>query len=634
RRLEVLDLPRDLGRAEKAAWARKLSMTQAITLTGRVVVDPYDIIRRDPWVKLKRYDLRTVAKSLLGEEKLEMSGSSEITTLWKGGLEDLKRLVNYNRRDSELAMRLLLEKGLLDKFFEIAKISGLLLQDALGGQSMRHECKLLHEFRKRNFVMPCKPDGAELTKRKAEREEAGLKGALVLEPETGLHASGCTIVLDFTSLYPSLIKAFNICPTTWLKNVGPDSPPHFTSPFNTCFVKPEVREGVLPAIVRELINTRAAVRAQARTEVDNEKKRILNAKQLALKDMANSLYGYTGFVHGRIYVMDIANTITAYGRDTITNAKKIIEDNFPYKVIYADTDSTFIKTDIVDLDAAQEMGIKISRFVTERLPGLELKYEKLFRTFLIETKKRYAGWCFEKEKDGWKDKIEMKGIETVRRDWCALTSETMNKVLDIVLREGDVKKAAKFVRDVIADLIAGKVPLEKLTIVKGITKDLEEYDGVQPHVELAKKIVSRDPTKQRMVGERLEYVIVKGNALLSKRAEDPEFVKAKGMEIDSTYYIENQLLPPLERIFESVGVSRTELIHGTKQMSLLSALNGQKPTPSPEKTVLKSYEAIVCRKCYWSFRRPTLTGVCPTCGGQLFFSSGTSLGKFLEPTKS
>ncbi len=630
KRLEMLNLPRDLGRSDKSAWARKLALTHAITVTGRVVVDPYDIIKRDPWVKLKRYDLRTVAKNLLNTEKHDMSGSAEITRLWKGSPEDLKRLVDYNRKDSELAMRLVIERGMLDKFFEIAKISGLVLQDALGGQSARHEFKLLQEFRKRKFIMPCKPEGNEIIKRKEEREASGLKGALVLEPETGLHSAGCTIVLDFTSLYPSIIKTFNVCPTTWIKEGTENPPEHLTSPFNTRFVLPSVREGVLPSIVHELISTRSVVRKQARTEPDIEKKRILNAKQLALKDMANSLYGYTGFAHGRIYVMDIANTITAYGRDIITTARKTIEENFPYKVIYADTDSTFIKTDIKDLEEAQAMGERISKFVTERLPGLELKFEKLFKTFLIETKKRYAALSMEKDKDGnWTSKMEMKGIETVRRDWCTLTTETMNHVLQVILKEGDIKKASKYVREIIADLAAGKVPIEKLTVVKGITKEIDAYDGIQPHVELAKKIIARDASKRNMVGERLEYVIIKGNAMLSKRAEDPQFVKDNGLEIDSHYYIDNQILPPLERIFEACGVTKTELIHGTKQMSLLAALNGQKPVLAPEKTVLKNYEAIVCRKCDWTFRRPTLTGMCPSCSGQLFFSSGGSIGKFI-----
>jgi DNA polymerase I len=628
RRLEVLKLPRDLGRAEKFAFTKKLAYTQRTTIIGRVVVDPYDIIKRDPWVKFKRYDLATVAKAMLGISKIKISGMAEIAALWAGGADKLQRLVAYTRRDSELALRLVLDKGLLDKFFELAKVSGLLLQDSLGGQAQRHECKLLHEFRKRNFVMPCKPEAAELRARRREREAAGLKGALVLEPDIGLHTTGSVLVLDFVSLYPSLIHTFNICPTTWLRD-GHGEGRHTTTPYGTKFVKPDVRKGILPDIARELIKTRAAVRRMAKAEHDLERRRILEARQLALKDLSNSLYGYTAFINARLYVMDVASTITALGRDTITKTKKIIESNHPVKVLYSDTDSVFIKTDLTDLDAAAQLANSISALVTAKLPGLELKFEKIFKPFLILAKKRYAGLAFEHEGRGWLSKISMKGIETVRRDWCALTTDTMTRVLDIILREQDVKKAARYVRDVLDRLAKGQVPLEKLTIVKGVTKDIRAYDGVQPHIELAKKLMRRDPAKGSMVGERLEFVIVKGNQMLSKRAEDPAFVREKGLEIDSNYYIESQLLPPLERIFEVCGISRTELIEGSRQTNLLSILR-RKPELPPDQAVLSSFEAIVCRKCSWSWRRPTLCGVCPACGGQLYFSSGGSIGRFLH----
>src|SRR3989304_8437886 len=104
----------------------------------------------------------------------------------------------------------------------------------------------------------------------------------------------------------------------------------------------------------------------------------------------------------------------------------------------------------------------------------------------------------------------MKGIETVRRDWCELTTETMNEVLRIVLKEQDSKKALQYTRNVVKELSAGNIPLEKLTVVKGVSKRLESYDGMQPHVELAKKMKSRDPSRGSMVGERLGYVIIRG----------------------------------------------------------------------------------------------------------------------------
>jgi len=629
-RLEILQLPKDLGRSEKTGYVRKTQKTMFASspnISGRVVVDSYEIIRRDPWVKFKRYNLSTIAKEMLGSEKFEMNGMKEMRELWNS--KNVKKFIDYARRDAELAMKLIIDKGLLDKFFELSKISGLLLQDSLGGQSQRHEFKLLREFFKRDYVMPPKPDALEIRKRLQEREKLGLQGALVLEPDVGLH--DYVVVLDFTSLYPSLIRTFNICPTTYLKNG--ENVPHIVSPYGTKFVKPEVRQGILPTVVSELIETRAAVKRQIANETNKERKRILNAKQLALKDMANSLYGYTGYVRSRLYVIEIANTITAFGRDTITKTKQLIEEAFPAKVIYADTDSVFIKSDIESIEEAEELGNKISRYITDKLHGLELKFEKIFKTFLIETKKRYAGLFFERENGNWTEHLEMKGIETVRRDWCELTSETMLEVLNTILKEHDVKKAARYVRNVIVDLAQNKIPIEKLTIIKGITKSLESYEGTQPHVELAKKIKQRSGSRPSLVGERLEFVIVKGNQLLSKRAEDPEYVKEKGLEIDSNYYIYNQLLPPLERIFEVCGVSTSELLEGQKQKNLLDVWGQQKEVLSPEETVLKSYEMVVCRTCDWSFRRPPLSGNCPKCNSPVYFAEGGSIGKFVDISK-
>ncbi len=634
KRLEVNKVKRDIGRCEKLPVIRKLKNGYSISVIGRVVVDPYEIIRNDVYIRLKRYDLNTVAKHFLNEEKIDVKGIKEMKHLWEGGREDILKFIAYCKKDAELALRLIIEKNLLEKFFELAKISGLLLQDVFGGQSQRHECKLLHEFKKRNFVLPCKPDENEIKRRKAERKKHGLKGAIVLDPKTGLHKDACVLVLDFASLYPNIIRTFNICPTTLIldeeleKKYG-----HIKSPTGAKFVKHEIREGVLPAIVKELIEARKRVKKEMKREQDPEKRRLLDAKQHALKIMANSLYGYLGFLPARLYLLEIANSITAFGRENILKTKELVENNFPVEVVYGDTDSVFVKTKTTDLEEAEKLGIEISKFVSSNLPGyLTLEFEKIFKSFLILTKKRYAGWKFERDRSsptGWRDDIEMKGIETVRRDWCSLTSETMKKVLDTILKEGNIFAAAEHVRKVIRDLISGKIPLEKLTIVKGLTKTPEEYDGTQPHVELAKKLRQRDPTKAPVVGDRIEFVIVKGNQLLSKRAEDPEFVKEKGLEIDANYYIENQILPPVERIFEVCGITRAELLEGSRQQNLFSfdAVTKPRAVDKPENVTLEKFEGVVCFSCKSSFRRPLLSGVCPRCGStNLYFEAFGTAG--------
>lgn len=627
-RLKIHNLSLTLGRCrDKAISSRKVGTRYQTTIPGRIVADPYHIIKTDVYIRLKQYDLNTVAQELLGDKKIDIK-YREMPSYWNGSKEKLSKFVEYSRKDAELALRLVIEKRILDKFFELAKLSGLLLQDTFGGQSTRVETCLLHEFRKREMVMPTKPTQRELERRLKEREERGLKGAIVLEPTRGLYTKGCVLVLDFASLYPNIIRTFNISPDTLILEEGKDEKT-ITAPTGAKFIHPDVYVGVMPKVLATLLETRKKIKKMMKEEKDEEIKRTLDAKQLAIKIMANSFYGYAGFPMSRLYLLDVANAITGFGRENLEKTKRLIEENFPYKVIYGDTDSIFLGTDIKDLDEARRVGEEVSKFVTENLPGyLVLEFEKIFRTFLILTKKRYAGWSFEFTGDGWKDKIEMKGIETVRRDWCDLVSETMNKILELILKKGDIKGATQYVKEVIRKLRNNEIPIEKLTIVKSITKSLDGYKGTLPHIELAKKLAERYPENPPQIGDRIGFVIIAGNAMISKRAEEPEFVKENNLPIDSLYYINCQLLPAIGRILSAVGVEEKELLGHGRQVTISDITLGQKRTESLNRSIevmykkyetLEGWEEFVCSKCKKSYRRVPLIGTCE-CGGNLLIS--------------
>ncbi len=624
-RLRQNKLPQNLGRADKAAFSRTYGITQEYVITGRVVVDPYQILKKDPWVKFHRYDLNTVAKQLLNEQKHDIE-YGEMGGLWNGSRENLLKLIEYCRRDAELSLRLVVDKGLLDKFTELAKISGLLLQDAMGGQTRRVETMVLHEFKKKSFVMPLAPSRAEMIRRTKERDKQGLKGAIVLEPKKGLHTEGCTLVMDFKSLYPSIMRTYNISPDT----LTTEQENAHQSPSGAYFIDQSVHEGVFPNVLTRLLEARSAVKRQMKTK-KGEERRMLNAKQLALKDMSNSFYGYTGYIRARLYTIDVASTITAYGRKNLEATRKLIEENFHTEVIYADTDSAFVKTDIINLDMAKELGERIAKFVTDKLPGhLELEFEKIYRTFLILTKKRYAGWRFDKSDDTWGDEIEMRGIETVRRDWCPLVSELMLEVLNTILREGDLAKAIELVKTTINDLRNGKIPLEKLTIIKGITKSVESYEGMLPHIELARKLSVRNPQNPPKIGDRLGFVIVKGDQMLSKRAEDPKYAEQNKIQLDSDYYIESQLFPPIERILSAVGIQRSEVLGNGRQATLGDIMNGNRRIMKHSIDVnyakpLEGWEEFVCTKCKQTYRRMPLNGLCE-CGSEILIGYRGSTG--------
>jgi DNA polymerase I len=632
-RLRILNLPRTLGRCnQKPINCRKLRENKYLnSIPGRIIADPYNIIKemskRGFFTGLKRFSLEDVAQYILGEGKVKLS-RSDIPKYWNGTPEEIKTLIEYSRKDSILVLKLLLEKRLLDKYIGISMVSGVLLQDALdSGESVKVDNLLLREFNKRDFVIPNKPDEKEKHNREIERNVKELKGAFVLEPEIGLHTTS-TIYLDFMSMYPSIFISYNICPTTLIIN-NEEIKDFIKTPYGAKFVSPDIRQGIIPSIVKNLMEERIKVKSEMKKEKNESILRSLDAKQEALKRMANAFYGYTGFLMARLYILDIANAITSCGRYYIQKTKEIVESKTKYKVIYADTDSVMIKTDTNDLDEALKIGNEMANLINEEFKGkLTIKIENIFKTFLILAKKRYVGWSFEKIDGRWEDKIVMKGIETVRRDWCNLVSEVLYNILNIILKEQNPQKALNYVKEVVHNLQENKIDLEKLVITKSISKNPEEYKGIQPHIELVKRLRKRDLASAPIVGERIGFVIIKGLQNISERAEDPEYVKKHGLKIDSKYYIENQLLPPLERVFEAIGIGKDELFRVGKQVLINEVLNNK--IQNKVESILKSFNAFICDKCDKTYNYIPLIGKCVECGGEIMFLSGENKSKVLD----
>jgi len=632
-RLRINKMSRILGRCnEKPLVSRRIAENKfRNVIVGRAIADPYwmikDMASRGFFVGLKRFSLEEVSQYLLGEGKIEFS-HTDIPVYWNGNEEQIKKFIDYARRDSELVLKLLLEKGFLDKYIGISKVSGQLLQDSLDtGEAGKVENLLLREFNKENFVLPCKPSESEIFKRRTEREKMGLKGAFVLDPVVGLHTNSVAY-LDFASMYASIFISYNICPTTLI--TGKPETEAISTPFGTSFVPPNIRKGIIPKTLERLIQERNLVKDEMRKEKDSSKKRALDAHQEALKRIANAFYGYTGFFLGRIYVLDIANAITSCGRNFIQETKKTIEGQTPYKVIYGDTDSVMIETNTKDVDNAIEIGNQMAQLLNKQFEGkLKVKVENVFKTILILTKKRYVGWSFEKVDSHYEEQVIMRGIETVRRDWCDLVGETLEKILQMILKEQNPQKAFAYFREVVQKLQDNQIPIEKLMITKGISKRPEQYKGIQPHIQLVKKMKKRGEARVPTIGDRVNFVIVKGLQMISDRAEDPEYVKKHKLKIDSRYYIESQLLPPLERVFEAIGISKSELVGLGKQMLLKEAIHNHAKKPIIEETLLQA-EGVICNKCNTSYRRTPLIGKCSSCGGELEFYSGENRLKVLQ----
>lgn len=590
------------GRDGSSCYLRKIVNTTNVSITGRVVVDLLPIIRSS--FSLKQYTLRNAAAELLKMEKYDVD-PKEIEALWAEGGEGLRRFISYARRDAVLALHLLLDLKLMDKYIALSRASGSLLQDIVnGGQSGMVENLLLRRFGERKRVVPPKPDTEVSEERYIENDE--LKGGAVLVPEKGLLED--IVILDYKSLYPTIMMAHNLCYSTVVTGKSPQGDHTTTAPSGGKFVAPEVSPGIVPGVLRELLDQRTQTKRLMKA-AGEEERRFLDAKQYAMKILLNSFYGYSGYARARLYSLAVANAVTSFGRENIIKTKKIVDDigslylvdgsvvtrdelalgkagakRFDLSVVYGDTDSVFVRIKPslgeVSLQEAELIGRKIAETVTASLPEpMELVFEAFARRAIFLAKKRYALWVFEPSGEAWKDRIKVRGMETVRRDWCELTSKTLKRCLELVLKEGKVDEAVDYVRSVIGriqnlDLAEDPEILGELTLTRRYTKSTASYKNKQPHIQLVEKIKERGGQVPG-VGDRVPFVIIRGKnrrknkELFVDRAEDPQYVLEKNLPLDTEYYVEKQILPPVLRIFETFGVGEDRLCTGRGQSNLL-----------------------------------------------------------------
>ncbi|MFY9199636.1 MAG: DNA-directed DNA polymerase [Methanosarcina flavescens] len=605
-----------VGRDGSKISYRRFGLLTRTEMKGRVVVDALPLVRRA--FSLKQYTLRAVSKELLNREKLDVP-PLEMEEYWFDTGEKFRKFVDYARRDAELALELILNLRLLDKYIALAQVSGSLLQEIVdGGQTSMVETLLLREFGLRDRVLLPKPDAGV----SAERYEmsSDLKGGEVLEPKKGLLEN--VLLLDYKSLYPTIMMAHNLCYSTVVTGDTPDGAT-IKPPSGGEFVPPDVYKGIVPSILEDLLNQRSLTKQRMRSTSDENEYRVLDATQLAVKILLNSFYGYSGYARARLYNLTLANAVTSFGRSNILNTREIINNTIrkivlrsgaallldeagelsPHdkvvelSVAYGDTDSVFVhcqSTMDLSLEEVSLVGNRLSDIVSASLPDpMELEFESIAKRALLIAKKRYALWLFEPRNSGWEDKIKVKGMETVRRDWCELTSVTLNRVLELVLIEGNVDRAVEHVRKVVnnvrnLDPAKDSEIIESLILTRTLTRKSESYKNKQPHLTVAEKLKERTGVMPS-IGTRIPFVITAGKGLFVDRAEDPDYVREHNIPIDVDYYIKKQILPPVERILEVFGVKLSSLDFDSKQKGLFDfeakkpeVKKQEKPRPKKE----------------------------------------------------
>ena len=489
-----------------------------------------------------------------------------ITELFNGTPESRRRLALYCLKDAYLPQRLMDKLSCLENYTEMARVTGVPFNYLLSrGQQIKFVSQMFRKALEQKLVIP---------NLRVEGSEEQYEGATVIEPTRGYYDAPIA-TLDFASLYPSIMQAHNLCYTTLVSQKAIDAfglkkdEDYTVTPTGDMFVTVKRRKGLLAQILEELLAARKQAKRELAVETDPFKKAVLNGRQLALKISANSVYGLTGATNGKFPCLQIASSTTSYGRQMIEKTKQEVEAKYRIangyshdaQVIYGDTDSVMVKFGTKDLAEAMKLGEEAAQYVSSKfIKPIKLEFEKVYFPYLLINKKRYAGLYWTKPEKY--DKMDTKGIETVRRDNCLLVQTVIEKVLRMILIDQDVPGAQDYVKETIADLLQNKVDMSKLVITKALTKD--DYTAKQAHVELALRMKKRDAGSAPGLGDRVAYVMVKG-ATGSKnfeRSEDPIYVLEHNVPIDTKYYLDNQLAKPLGRIFEPI-------LGDTKAKSLL-----------------------------------------------------------------
>ena len=581
-----------------------------INIEGRVQFDLILVLRRD--FKLRSYKLNAVSYHFLQEQKEDVHYSI-ITDLFNGNEQTRRRLAVYCLKDSVLVLKLLDKLMCLINYMEMARVTGVPLGYLLTrGQQIKVVSQILREAKKYNYLLPTIPitSGEEF------------EGATVLDPMTGYYNVPIA-TLDFASLYPSIIIAHNLCYTTLLSqsaikryNLSEDG--YIKTPAGFYFKKPDEKlQTIVPQILKNLLAARKKAKDDLKKETDPFKKMILDGRQLALKISANSVYGFTGAQVGKLPCLEISQSVTGFGREMIETTRASVMEEFTiakgYKydavVIYGDTDSVMVKFGVDTVAEAMELGRKAAALVSKQFTSpIKLEFEKVYYPYLLINKKRYAGLYWTRPEKH--DKMDCKGIETVRRDNCTLVANLIDVCLQKILMDRDPDGAVRHAQRTISDLLCNRVDISHLVITKELTKTDSDYASKQAHVELANRMKKRDPAGAPKLGDRVPYVIItgpKGQPAYLK-SEDPLYVLDNNIPIDTDYYLTNQLSKPLLRIFEPILGEKAQsvLLKGdhtrikvqvTSKVGALSVFTKKRSQCLGCKTPLDNDTTAVCKSC-------------------------------------
>ena len=525
--------------------------------------------------------------------KLEWSFSKDDVSaqdmfeLHRKGAADRSKIAKYCIQDCDLVLTLMAKLDTLVNARGMADVCRVPIDFIfLRGQGIKIYSAVAYNASKRGQIIMAQEsvDG-----------DMSYEGAVVLPPKIGMYLEDPIPVLDFNSLYPSNMIAFNISPDSLvyvktfnqdgrkIHHEGADGPEleklketykideiSFDTKNDdgevigckTCgYAQPTDDPksiGLLPMTLDILLKKRKETRKLMEQTEDDAQKSVLNGLQLAYKVVANSVYGQTGSRTSPIRRVEVAACTTAAGRERLMFAKSVVETEFGAEVIYGDTDSIFVKFPTKDLAEAIALGKKAAERITSQCrKAHKIEYEKTFFPFILFCRKRYMGLKY--EDDVTKCKRVGMGIALKRRDNAPIVKDVFGGALDILMEERSLKNAQNFVKDMLVQVMQNKIPLEKFVITKQLRDDYKNPSQIA-HRVLADRMEERDAGNAPQVGDRLAYIYVanrKDEKKQGDKIEHIDFVKKRGLKPDVEFYITNQIQNPVAQLF-ALGIEQLD----------------------------------------------------------------------------
>jgi DNA polymerase-2 len=538
-RAEAHGIPFEIGRGPGAMVlssnrdrSSEGSYDQA-AIPGRVVLDGMRLLR-GAFIRMESYSLDFVSRKVLGEGKT-ISGRDRVAEILRTFREDREAFVRYNLRDAQLVLEILERLDLLVLTVERSLLTGM-PPDRVSASVASFDFLYLSELSRRGLTAPSVG---------SYQAESDVFGGTVLAPEPGLFDN--VLVFDFKSLYPSIIRTFEIDPLGYLGSGPGWFEDAVVAPNGAAFRR---RKGILSDLLDHLFANREAA-----------KERGDQVASYAIKILMNSFYGVLGTPVCRFFNPKLAAAITSFGREILLWSKALVESQ-GHAVLYGDTDSLFVLSGLADPAAARERGEQLAAFLNSELERyvrdtwgvsskLELELERLYLRLLFPRKRSGEGGAMKHyvgltEESG----VIFTGMEVVRRDWTDLARQMQRELYERFFAGREVDD---YLAQTVERLRAGDY--DRLLIYrKALRKELEEYTtATPPHVAAARKLKAQP-------GALIDYVITRNG---------PEPASERSSPLDYEHYVDKQIRPIATPILDLTGKRFEKVIGDDTQLELL-----------------------------------------------------------------